>query len=158
AKLAVEERARRLGVAVVRPGLVYGDVAGGIVGAMDKAVRRLPLVPLIGRGRQVLYPAHEDDVAALVVGLADGSVGDPAQGPIIAASEHGRTLREIVSGLATAHDRRATVLPIPWRPVWALLKAAEAGGLRPGFRSDSVLSLVNQDPSPDFAPTRSAGV
>ena len=50
------------------------------------------------------------------------------------------------------------MVPVPWRLHWALLKSAEAVGLRPRFRSDSVLNLVNQDSHPDFAETRKAGV
>ncbi|NJC69431.1 NAD-dependent epimerase/dehydratase family protein [Planosporangium thailandense] len=155
AKLAVETDARRLGAVVVRPGLVYGDRAGGMVGSLTSAVRRLPVVPLVGNGRQVLYPAHEDDVARLVCALADGGKADE---PVIAASEQGWTLRDVVASLAAAQHRRVRVLPVPWRAVWLLLKAAETAGLRPGFRSDSVVSIVNQDPRPDFAATRATGV
>lgn len=155
AKLAVEAEARRLDAVVVRPGLVYGDRAGGVVGALTEAVRKLPVVPLIGTGRQVLYPAHEDDVARLVCALAGGGKSDE---PIIAAAERGWTFRAIVASLAGAQHRTVRVLPVPWRAVWALLKAAETAGVRPGFRSDSVISLVNQDPRPDFGPTRATGV
>jgi glycine/D-amino acid oxidase-like deaminating enzyme len=87
--------------------------------------------------------------------LADGGKSDD---PVIAASEHGWTFRTILAELAAARNRSARVLPIPWRAIWLLLKSAEAAGLRPGFRSDSVVSLVNQDPRPDFAPTRATGV
>jgi nucleoside-diphosphate-sugar epimerase len=148
AKLAVEKRVMELGGTVVRPGLVFGDLPGGIVGAMVKAAEKLPVLPLIGRGRQILYPCHENDLTALIVHLA---APQPAPGsPVVAAGEHGASLREIV-GLLLGPQRPLRVLPVPWRAAWAGLRLAEAVGVRSGFRSDSVLSLVHQDPSPDFS-------
>jgi nucleoside-diphosphate-sugar epimerase len=157
-KLLVEDAARRLGAVVVRPGLVYGDQPGGMVGALTGAVRKLPLVPLIGSGRQVLFPAHEDDVVALVRRLtAQPDLVKPGE-PVIAANEQGWTFRQILGVLAARQGRKARAVPIPWRAIWLPFKTAELAGLRLSFRSDSVVSIVNQDPSPDFAPTRGAGV
>jgi hypothetical protein len=33
---------------------------------------------------------------------------------------------------------------------WATLRAAEAAGVNIKFRSDSLVSLMNQNPAPDF--------
>ena len=157
-KLKVEEAARRLGALVVRPGLVFGDQPGGMVGALNGAVQKLPLVPLIGSGRQVLFPAHEDDVVVLVRRLvAQPGLVKPDE-PVIAASEHGWTFRRILAELAARRGRKVRAVPIPWRVIWLPFKTAEMIGLRLSFRSDSVVSIVNQDPSPNFAPTRAAGV
>ena len=156
AKLQVEGETLRLGGSVVRPGLVYGQTPGAMVQALTKAVTALPVVPLIGSGRQLQYLAHEDDLAALVASLLEA--GHPVvDTPVIAANEHPLTFREILARLAAAHGRRARLVPVPWRLIWAGLRAAETLGLRPGFRSDSVVSLVNQDPQPDFAMTRKLG-
>jgi nucleoside-diphosphate-sugar epimerase len=157
AKLEIEKEALRLGAVVIRPGLVYGDRPGAMVGAMVKALELSPVVPLVGNGRQVLYPAHEDDLARLVervLHVADAEIG----GPLIAASEKGKTFREIVTTLAARAGKRVWFAPVPWRLPWALLRSAEALGLRPRFRSDSVLSLVNQAARPDFAEARKLGV
>ena len=156
AKLEVEREALRLGAKVVRPGLVYGDHPGAMVGALVKAIELSPVVPLVG-GNQLLYPAHEDDVAELVGEILSGDA--PAVGgPIIAASERGMTLREILFTLAARRRKKVLLLPVPWRIHWALLKSLETIGLRPRFRSASVVSLVNQDAHPDFTETRKAKV
>ncbi|MDG6110130.1 NAD-dependent epimerase/dehydratase family protein [Dactylosporangium aurantiacum] len=158
AKLTVEAAARRLGALVVRPGLVFGDRPGGMIGALSAAVRTSPVVPLVGTGRQLLYPAHEDDVVALVRRLVvRPDLVEPGR-PVIAAHEHGWTLRRILEGLAARQGRAIRLVPVPWRAVWLPLRTAELLGLHPPFRSDSVVSLVNQPRSPDFAPTRAAGV
>ncbi len=157
-KLAVEEAAHRLDALVVRPGLVFGDQPGGMVGTLARAVRRLPVVPLIGSGRQVLFPAHEDDVVALIRKLvAQPSLTKPGE-PVIAAHEKGWTLREILAELAARQGRTVRFVPVPWRAVWLPAKTAELAGVRLPVRSDSVVSVVNQDPSPDFGPTRAVGV
>lgn len=157
AKLEVEKEALRLGAFVVRPGLVYGERPGAMSGALMKAVELSPVVPLVGGGGQVLYPAHEDDVAELVHRILSGGVRG-VRGPLIAASERGVTLRELLAALAARRRKKVWLVPVPWRLHWALLKSAEALGLRPRFRSDSVLSLVNQDAHPDFTEARKTGV
>ena len=45
-----------------------------------------------------------------------------------------------------------------WRAVWLGLKTAELARLRLGYRSDSVISLVHQDPHPDFSALKELGV
>lgn len=157
AKLEVESEAQRIGATVVRPGLVYGDSPGAMVGALIKAIELSPIVPIVAGGNQVLYPAHEEDVAELVGRILSGDASG-IRGPVIAASERGMTLREILVTLAARRRKRIWPVPVPWQIHWALLKFVETVGLRPRFRSDSVVSLVNQDTHPDFTETEKAGV
>ena len=145
AKLEIEREALKLGAVVVRPGLIYGDQPGAMMGALAKAVQRSSIVPIIGNGKQLLYLVHEDDLISLILKLCteeEGSTGSP----IVAASSEGRTFREILMALASRQQKRIRFLPVPWRLCWAALKAVEVFGLRPGFRSDSIVSLVNTDP------------
>lgn len=143
AKLAVEEAAREAGGAVVRPGLVWSEDGGSLYGSLRR-LARLPLLPVFSDRK--LHPAHADDVAALVVRLL---AGPQAAHPIVAAADQPLTLAEI---LRAANPRLRTV-PVPWQTVWAPLRALEAVGLDPPFRSDSVLSLVSLDERP-FAHAR----
>jgi nucleoside-diphosphate-sugar epimerase len=157
AKLLVEKEAFRLGALVVRPGLVYGARPGAMVGALTHAIKSSPIVPLIGSGNQVLYPVHEDDLASLIVKVCADQ--EPLyDGPIIAAPEKGQTFRNILKIIAARNHRSVHLVPVPWRLFWAILKAAETAGLNLGFRSDSLLSLVNQDLNPDFDLTRKTGI
>jgi nucleoside-diphosphate-sugar epimerase len=153
AKLEVEGAARALGVAVVRPGLVYGGESGGMIGALRKLLK-LPLVtPLVGSGRQVLYLVHEDDLGAMIATLcASDRVPDS---PVIAAHARPFELREILRILGRQTGRRTALLPVPWQLEWLALRGAETAGLRMRLRSDSLVSLMNQDPSPDFSTSAS---
>ncbi|MGA8922036.1 MAG: hypothetical protein WB682_02740, partial [Candidatus Dormiibacterota bacterium] len=60
--------------------------------------------------------------------------------------------------LALRQGTRPRFVSVPWRAVWLGLKGAETVGLRPSYRSDSVVSLVHQDPNPDFTSLGELGV
>ncbi|MGA7910893.1 MAG: NAD-dependent epimerase/dehydratase family protein [Candidatus Dormiibacterota bacterium] len=159
AKLEIEAEAARFGATVVRPGLVYGDLdsaGGGMIGSLRRSARG-GLVPLIDGGRHHQYLVHIDDLFDLVRRLCAGDL-IPPQRPVVVASPHGVTMRELVAGLARRQGTRPRFVSVPWRAVWLGLKGAETVGLRPSYRSDSVVSLVHQDPNPDFTSLGELGV
>ncbi len=155
-KLEVEKEAARRGLPVVRPGLVWGG-GGGLAQALAKLVRRLPLIPVFGGGRQVLYLEHVDDLAALVAGIASDEV-NPGPAPFVFAAEEPWPMRRILAALAAAQGRPARFVSLPWRPLYALMAMAEGCGATLPFRSDSLLSLMHQDPAPSFATLRAMGL
>ncbi len=61
-------------------------------------------------------------------------------------------MRELLQELARLQGKEIRFVNIPWRVVWSGLKLAETIGIGLGFRSDSVLSLVKQNPAPHFDP------
>ncbi len=157
AKLLIEREALRSGAYIVRPGLVYDDQAPrGMVGALAGLLQVVPVVPLIGGGKQVLYPCHADDLAHLVYILA--SRRPPVSTPIVAATHDGLTFRQILENIARSRGKRRIFFPIPYLPVLGALRAIEAVGVRTRLRSDSLISLVNQDPKVDFSGLDMTGV
>lgn len=150
-KLAVEAEAPRLGFAVVRPGLVYGDRPGGMMGSLEKAVQASPIVPLIGDGSYPQYPVHEADLAELVFAL---SQAEPPAQPLSAASGEAIPFRELLRRIAARHGRKPFFIPVPWPLILAGLKSMEALGLNPPFRSDSLTGFIFQNPRPDFEAAR----
>jgi nucleoside-diphosphate-sugar epimerase len=151
AKLEIEAIAAGMGALVLRPGLIWGRNAGGMFGSLEKQVAGgARVLPLIGGGRQRLYLVQQADLCALLQRFACGEFSAPA-GPVTAAHEAPWTLREILEEIARVHGRRLSFVPVPWWPVWAGLKSAELLGLRLNFRSDSLVSLMHQNPHPDFS-------
>lgn len=132
AKRAVEPAAD----VVVRPGLVWGPRAGTSLYGTLRRLARLPLLPVFSRARLGL--AHEDDLAALVVALAEGEAPD---GPVVAAADERLTLAQILRRI----NPRAVTVPMPWPLVWAPLRVLELLGVRARLRSDSVLSLARME-------------
>jgi nucleoside-diphosphate-sugar epimerase len=142
AKLAVEDDALRRGQCVVRPGLVYGDQAGGMVGALTR-VARWPLVPVVG-GSTRQFPVHADDLAAAVVALAAAAA--PPAGPIGVAQPEALSFAALIRALSP-RDVAPRTVPVPWPLPYGLLRVAERAGLKLAFRSDSLLGLVRAAPS-----------
>jgi len=156
AKLEIEKTAAQVGGFIIRPGLVYGSrPSGGVFGALHRLAARSSIVPLIGSGRYPQYLVHEDDLCALLFRIATGTV-TLRSAPLVAADARAWSIRDLLRVLRGKHSS-ITFVPIPWPAIWAGLKAAELCGLPVPFRSDSVVSLVRQDPAPDFSVAARAG-
>jgi nucleoside-diphosphate-sugar epimerase len=157
AKLAIEKRAHRQGAFVIRPGLIFDDPPGGTFGRLVEQALNARFIPLIGDGSQVQYLVHNTDVASCIVRCCDADVSAPDR-PVTIAHPQPWPLRELLQHIAARGHRTPTFVPVPWRLIWAALKTAEFLGLSLEFRSDSVVSLVNQNPSPDFDVANAFGV
>jgi nucleoside-diphosphate-sugar epimerase len=159
AKLEIEDAAKSAGALVVRAGLVYGDgpaTSGGMFGSLAKSVQR-GVVPLIDGGKHPQYLIHEEDLWLLLKGFVEGEVRDPGK-PVVAAASKPWPLRDLLAELARRQGRHPRFVAVPWMPVWASLRFAEAVHLPVPFRSDSVISLVRQDRNPDFDSLARAGI
>lgn len=130
----------RCGV-VVRPGLVYGPQAQGMVGALRKAATTLPVLPTLRAAHQ--FTVHEDDFVDGLVRLVSQRPG--ALGPVGLAHPEAVSFGQILSVLA--QDRNPRLIAVPWRPLYAAMRTAEALHLRLPLRADSLLGLVRPAPS-----------
>jgi len=146
-KLAVEQMVLAAGGTVVRPGLVWGDHPGGMFGSLRTQVKKGGWVPIIGDGRFPQYLVHEDD---LVETIRRCSHGEFVGRMLTVANPKPWQLRELILRMAGEQGTTVKLAVIPWRLIYAALKTAETLGLKFSFRSDSVVSLVYQDPSPQF--------
>lgn len=156
AKLEIETAARALGAAVVRPGLVWGPDAGGMFGRLATQAASSAVIPMPASRMQRQYLVHHDDLAAAVRAALDADAS-PAT-PATVAHDRPWPLPEIVRAMARAHGRAPLIAPAPWRLVWLALRAAEAARIPIGLRSDSLVSLVYQDPNPRFNAAEALGV
>ncbi|MBI2082690.1 MAG: NAD(P)-dependent oxidoreductase [Deltaproteobacteria bacterium] len=155
-KLEVEKKSAPLGVISIRPGMIYDESPKGIVGIMDKIVHSLPLIPLIGKGDQPLFFCHVEDLAHLVLEIAEGRIPRPVK-PIIAAHPSGKTFQQMFEILANRRQKKVATIPCPaWIP-WLLLKTLEKIGLRLRLKSDNVVSLTSTLSNPDFTSLHPAG-
>ncbi len=157
AKLAIEDEALKVGAVVVRPGLVYGRNAGGMLGSLNRKATCSKVVPLIGDGSWRLYLAFDEDLCALMYRLCEMN-GDQPLGAITAACSRGKSFKELLVDLARAHGNHPVFVPVPWRMVWLGLRLMESLRIRIDFRSDSVLGLVYPNPRPSFRELQAVGM
>jgi len=157
AKLEIEKLAHETGAWTIRPGLIYGPNPGGMFGRLVNQVSNSRWVPLLYGGRQTQYLLHQEDLANLVLGILDGRVRSTTD-PVCAAHPQGLELKEILAQIAKAFGKRVSFVPIPWQLVWLALKTLELAGAHPSFRSDSLISIVYQDPQPSFAALKTLGI
>ncbi len=146
AKLMVESEARELGATIVRPGLVWGERSGGVMGTLEKLVAALPVVPyLTGSGQLKQFLIHETDLSEAIISIA----GMPSSR---SATLHSVThptpvsLLAILKSIASRSDRSRVYVPVPWQLAMAGLKFIEILGIHSLFRSDSLTGLVHGNP------------
>jgi nucleoside-diphosphate-sugar epimerase len=157
AKLAIEKIAREQGALTLRPGLVYGPGPGGMFGKLTAQVRKAKVIPMIGDGSQIQFLVHHEDLSAFVARSLEPSA--PWETRLLtAANEQPWAFKQLLLEIAQGLDKKVSFIPLPWRLVWAGLKGAETCGLRLNFRSDSLVSLMYQNPRPDFSANARAGL
>ncbi len=150
-KLACEDLVAAQGGTSLRLGLVHGDGCdgeGGMIGALRK-VAALPLVPML-RPDSYQYTVHAEDMAHCVLATVEQppphrvlGVADPRRVPF---SEIIRTLRAAATA-TEATSKGLRPVPLSSTLLYRGLRAAEAVGLRIGFRADSLLGLMHPAPN-----------
>ena len=157
AKLEIEKIAREHGAQVIRPGLVYGRGPGGMFGKLTQQIQKSSVIPMIGDGSQIQFMVHNEDLCAFIAEYAAGTTA--ALPPVLtAANAEPWPFKKLLLEIARGQNKQVKFIPLPWRLVWLGLKSAETCGLRLNFRSDSLVSLMYQNPAPDFAPNAAAGL
>jgi nucleoside-diphosphate-sugar epimerase len=147
AKLEIERAAFEAGACVVRPGLVWGPRGGAIFGALERAVNRLPVVPLPAPAGLEIVLVNEDDLAELLARILE-SWPEASGELVVAASEEPLSFGALLRSLVSGEGRPPRVVRLPWRLAWLGLRTLELVGVTPPFRSDSLVSLVAVDADP----------
>jgi len=156
AKLAVERTAAQLGASVIRPGLTWGSPrSGGMINSLRASATR-PVVPLVDRGQYPQYLLFHEDLGSVLLQLAESRLS--FSGPLTLAHPQPWPLHDLILKLAADQGRNPILLPIPSSLLKTLAIAGEALHIPLPFRSDSIVSLVHQDPAPDFETAHRLGL
>ncbi len=157
AKLEIEKIAFAHGAQIIRPGLVYGDGPGGMFGKLAAQVQKSSVIPLVGDGSQIQFLVHQEDLCAFVERCAHGEVNFSGK-ILMAANAQPWPFKQLLLEIAGGQDKKIKFIPLPWRLVWLGIKSAEICGLKLNFRSDSLVSLMHQNPAPDFSANAEVGL
>lgn len=146
AKLAVERTVLEAHQVVVRPGLVYGRVPGGVPGGMAMTLSRLARLPVIPVFRDArLFTVDVNDVVAGLQTLA--TARDVPSAVIGLAQGTSTSFSDIMNAIAAEIAGTSKMVPVPWRPLLLSLRVAERCGITLPVRSDSLLGLVRSAPA-----------
>jgi len=150
AKLLTEPIVARLGGISLRPGLIFDEEQPkGMVGKLRVLVSRIPLIPLPGNGQNILYFSHQEDLCLLVEDYCS-TKSIASEYYINSANSQPWMFRDILRELAFRQKREISFISTPWQLTWGALKLPELFGISPPFKSDSLISLLNQNPTPHF--------
>ncbi|MBI5242091.1 MAG: NAD(P)-dependent oxidoreductase [Elusimicrobia bacterium] len=149
-KLLVEQSVLALGGYVIRPGLVFGGLSGrGMYGSLER-MAALPVLPVFDGGAQPFFLVHAEDLARAVESAlsAERPAGERI---LIAAHPESVPFAELLRAMASGRGRRLRCLSVPGGLSLGALRVLERLGLGLRFRSDSLVSLLNPNPNPDFS-------
>ena len=127
-----------------------------MVGALSRLAGSAPVVPMVGTGKHILYSCQSEDLARLVLILGTQEIR--VTGPISAACRKGWYFRDILRAIAASKGTNPLFLPVPATLLVGALRLVEFLGLRTRLRSDSLVSLINQNAAVDFSQSEAAGV
>ncbi|WP_457253547.1 NAD-dependent epimerase/dehydratase family protein [Pedococcus sp. P5_B7] len=100
-----------LGVVYLRPTMIYGSVSDGNMVTFIKLVDRLPVMPVVDRGRGLVQPVHQRDLGrAYQQVLANPEI---TEGDFILSGESPVALREVLELIRSELGRRTRFVSVP---------------------------------------------
>lgn len=147
AKLECEMAVKKIGGAIVRPGLVWGGLGSGLYGTIEAAIKRWPVMPVLAGDLHSLYMCHVEDLSKFIGCLAEQEKFSPDL--YIAAHKSPWSMIDLAAHIADQVEKKRILVPVPWRFVWLALRTLEVLGLQTSFRSDSVRGLTGGGPLPN---------
>lgn len=123
--------------AAIRPGLILAREGQGLFQQMRDAIRRTHVLPMFGGGRQPLQSVHVDDVCEAIARVIERRLG----GSFNVAEPDPLPFASFLRLMAERMRVRCFLIPLPFGPVLAGVRAVEAIGVPFPLRSESLLGI-----------------
>jgi nucleoside-diphosphate-sugar epimerase len=128
-KKQIEQLAAGPGVKILRPGLIYEQAPGGLLGRIIRVARHTPVLPIIRDSEQ--YTTHIEDLYRAVLAAPE------AEKPVMAAASTPVKLEKII----TRYAGKRIFIPISFSLLYRILTVLEAIHLSFGLRGDNLKGL-----------------
>lgn len=103
---------------VIRPTALYGGFGATAMTGLEAIVKRMPVVPIIGSGRQKLQPLHVDDLTAIIL----QSLSTPVRNAVYEVGGPEQfTHLELIHEVRRALGKRGLFFHIPIPASWLAL-------------------------------------
>jgi len=137
---------------LLHPTMIYGASGENNVRRLAALIRRLPVLPLPGGGRNLVQPIHQDDVTRCILAALDRDWDGPCS--LVIAGPEPVTYADFIRAIAAATGRRAPpILPFPAAPMLALAALARMLPGLPRIAPAEIRRLL-EDKAFDIAPMR----
>ena len=136
---------------IVRPTMIYGTPGDRNMWRLLRLLRRSPLVPAPGGGRNLQQPVHVDDLAQAIVAALDAEAAVGRAYDV--AGPDPLTFRQVVGTAATAVGRRPRFVPLPGRALVKALQTVERSGRTLPIKAEQVERLL-EDKAFDISAAR----
>lgn len=143
AKWTLEQRFAAAGEVALRLGVVIGD--GGMYARIRSSATRLPVMPLLDGGRQLLYVVGIDALCAVLRDVIANNGADLRGRSWNLVQPEPVTLRAMVEAIQRQAGKRSLLVSVPTQPVQVGLRVAESVPLlRLPVSSSNVAGLRQQ--------------
>jgi len=135
----------------LRPGTVYGVGARGLFAKIQGYVARLPVIPMVGDGRQRFRPIYVGDLVTAILSCceSENTVGKTyALGGL-----DGVSFAEFIDGVGDTLGKKRLKLPLPVSLCFALARTLALVTRNPPLTVDNILGLTRMSEC-DIAPAQ----
>jgi len=140
-RLAAEEcvRTSALQQTIIRPTMIYGTSRDRNMARLIRFLRRSPVIPIVGSGRNLQQPVHVRDVAFAVLAAmqSDAAIGRAYN----IAGAAPLTFLEVIDTITRLLGRKVMKLRLPAAPILATLGLTERLGIRLPAKREQILRL-----------------
>jgi nucleoside-diphosphate-sugar epimerase len=140
-KLEQDERvmASALDWTILRPSIIYGPQSKGIFDKMLQYCRKLPIIPIIGPGREEMRPIHVDDVAWAALACLDepktiGQIYDLGGADVV-------SFNDFIGQILEALGRKAIRFHLPISIALTIARVLSAVMKNPPLTPDNVTGI-----------------
>ena len=95
---------------ILRPTVIYGKKNTSDIGFLIALIKRIPIVPIVGNGKQLIQPVSVEDVVKCI----DSGLLHNISGIHLIAGQNSLKYREIIKVISMALGKNTTVIRIPF--------------------------------------------
>ena len=103
---------------ILRPTVIYGKKNKSDIGFLIALIKHIPIVPIIGKGKQLIQPISVEDVVKCI----DSGLLHNISGIHLIAGQNSLEYREIIKVISMALGKNTTVIRIPFAIGYVIAK------------------------------------